>query len=325
MHRLIRNLSVFLVATATASLVAVAPQQADAQRRQPRRQPPQAQGEGGDDPEPQGPQPTVADIDTIAARLSSTNPDEVREAIDLLSVIDHPSVVPHLATTLRSGRSDEVTDRALEALRGLAHPSAIDVLVEFTHHRRARARRLAYQALAAIQDRRVPSLLEQGLRDSDRNVRAAAARDLGEIGARQSVDTLFVAFDRGVVEAAIAIGKLGDRQSLGRFNEHLGRMPLSVMLSGYTEYLGRSDIPDEVKIDVVNRLGEVSGPMVRAFLQRYLDTFPTRGAASRSRVRTIVIDTLRRIPGSANAARGRVVPAGSAEATEQPAPQGGAQ
>jgi hypothetical protein len=324
MHRLIRNLIVIVaVATATAALGAAAPEPADAQRRQPRRQPPQ--GEGGEDPEPQGPRPTVADIDTIAARLTSANPDEVREAIDLLSVIDHPSVVPHLATTLRSGRTDEVTDRALEALRGLAHPSSIDVLVEFTHHRRARARRLAYQALAAIPDRRVPSLLEQGLRDSDRNVRATTARDLGEIGARQSVDTLFVAFDRGVVEAAIAIGKLGDRQSLGRFNENLGRMPLSVMLSGYTEYLGRSDIPDEVKIDVVNRLGEVSGPMVRAFLQRYLDTFPTRGAASRSRVRTVVVETLRRIPGSANAARGRVVPAGSAEATEQPAPEGGAQ
>jgi HEAT repeat protein len=327
MHRLIRNLSILVsIATAAASIALVAPPQADAQRRQQRRQPPQqAGGEGSEDAEPQGPQPTVADIETIAARLSSANPDEVREAIDLLSVIDHPSVVPHLASTLRSGRTDEVTARALEALRGLAQPSSIDVLVEFTHHRRARARRLAYQALAAIEDRRVPSLLEQGLRDSDRSVRATVARDLGEIGARQSVDTLFVAFDRGVVEAAIAIGKLGDRQSLGRFNEHLGRMPLSVMLSGYTEYLGRSDIPDEVKVDVVNRLGEVSGPMVRAFLQRYLDTFPTRGAASRSRVRTIVIETLRRIPGSANAARGRVVPAGGAEATEQQAPEGGAQ
>lgn len=305
MHRLIRNLS---IATALSFALA-APQPTEAQRR-PRRTADAAESE------PEGPQPTVADVDEIAARLSSANPDEVREAIDLLSVIDHASVVPHLAELLRSGRADEVTDRALAALRGLAQPSSIDVLVEFTHHRRARARRLAYQALAAIEDRRVPSLLEQGLRDSDRNVRAAVARDLGEIGARQSVDTLFVAFDRGVVEAAIAIGKLGNRQSLGRFNEHLGRMPLSVMLSGYGEYLRRSDIPDDVKIDVVNRLGEVSGPMVRSFLQRYLDTFPTRGRASRSRVRTIVVETLRRIPGSANAARGRVVPANSAEAAQ---------
>ena len=191
--------------------------------------------------------------------------------------------------------------------------------------RRARARRLAYQALAAIEDRRVPALLEQGLRDSDRSVRGTVARDLGEIGASGSVDTLFVAFDRGVVEAAISIGKLGDRRSLTRFNEHLGQMPLSVMLSGYTEFLRRADMPDEVKIDVVGRLGEVSGPMVRAFLQRYLDTFPTRGAASRSRVRTVVIDTLRRIPGAANAARGTVVPTDSPEAEVQRNEGGGGQ
>src|SRR5690606_9786452 len=204
MHRLIRNLSI----VAATSFVLAAPQQTDAQRR------PQAEAQG--QAEPQGPRPTVADIDRIVPRLASASTDEVREALDLLSVIDHPSVVPHLAELLRSGRSDEVTDQALVALKGLAHPSSIDVLVEFTRHRRARARRLAYQALAAIEDRRVPELLEQGLRDSDRSVRATAARDLGEIGARQSVDTLFVAFDRGVVEAAIAIGKLGDRQSLGR-------------------------------------------------------------------------------------------------------------
>ncbi|HEY8431051.1 MAG TPA: HEAT repeat domain-containing protein [Sandaracinaceae bacterium] len=326
MHRLWNSAIV-----GAAILALLLPDAAGAQeRRQPRRQQPRAQqateGEGAE-AVVQGPQPTVRDIDTIAARLSSSNPDEVREAIDLLSVIDHPNVIPHLAALLRSGRSDEVTDHALTALRGLAHPSAIDVLVEFTHHRRARARRLAYQALAAIHDNRVPALLEQGLRDSDRNIRAATARALGDIGARGSVDTLFVAFERGVVEAAISIGKLGDRRSVARFNEHLGRVPLSVMLSGYHEYLRRNDIPDEVKIDIIGRLGEVSGPMVRSFLQRYLDTFPTRGPASRSRVRTVVIDTLRRIPGAANAARGTIVPAGSPEAREQQQRQqsGGAQ
>ena len=265
------------------------------------------------DGESSAPAPTIRDLDEIAARLQSSDSDEVREAIDLLSVIDNPRVIPPLAELLRSGRSDEVTDRALQALRGLAHASAIEVLTEFTHHRRARARRLAYDALAAISDRRIPALLEQGLRDSDRNVRAACARQLGEIEARGSVDTLFLAFDRGVVEAAASIGKLGNRQAVNRFNEHLGQMPLSVMLSGYHEFVRRRDIPDEVKIDIVGRLGEISGDMVRVFLQRYLDTFPSRGRASRSRVRTSVIETLRRIPGHAGSARGRTVPVGGEE------------
>jgi hypothetical protein len=311
-----RAFSIIIAAALFAPAIGLAQEQPQPRRRGPQQQQP-AESETAP-AEPQGPQPTVRDIDTIAARLSSSNEDEVREAIDLLSVIDHASVVPHLATLLRSGRSDEVTDRALQALEGLAQPSSIDVLVEFTRHRRARARRLAYSALSAIQDRRVPALLEQGLRDSDRNVRATVARELGEIGARSSVDTLFVAFDRGVVEAAAAIGKLGDRQSVSRFNDHLGRQPLSVMLSGYVEYLRREDIPEEVKIDIVGRLGDVSGPLVRSFLQRYLDTFPTRGRSARGRLRTVVIDTLRRIPGAANVREG--APAPNAPAPNAPAP-----
>lgn len=306
--------SAFGIAAVFAALAvgALSPSDADAQRRGTPRRRPAADSEQA--AEPTGPQPTVRDIDTIAARLQSHDADEVREAIDLLSVIDHPSVVPHLAELLRSGRSDEVTDRALLALRGLAHPSAIEVLTEFTHHRRARARRLAYQALAAISDRRVPALLEHGLSDSDRSVRAQCARSLGEIGATGSVDTLFVAFDRGVVEAAISIGKLGNRAAIGRFNEHLGHMPLSVMLSGYNEFVRRNDIPDEAKIDIIGRLGDISGDMVRVFLQRYLDTFSSGRAAQRDRVRQVVIETLRRIPGHAGSARGRAVSTDSAEA-----------
>ncbi|MBX3270075.1 MAG: HEAT repeat domain-containing protein [Sandaracinaceae bacterium] len=298
---------VLALVAALALLAGLAPSGAAAQRGRRRPTPaatPDAEG-------PTGPQPTVRDIDTIAARLSSTNGDEVREAIDLLSVIDHPSVVPHLATLLRSGRSDEVTDRALQALRGLAHPSAIEVLGEFAHHRRPRARRLAYQALAAVSDRRVPALLEQGLSDSDRSVRAQCARSLGEIGATGSVETLFVAFDRGIVEAAISIGKLGNRASIPRFHEYLGRVPLSVMLSGYAELVRRNDIPDDAKIEIIGRLGEISGDMVRVFLQRYLDTLPTGRTAERDRVRLAVIETLRRIPGHAGSARGTTVSTGA--------------
>ena len=287
------------------------PADAEAQRRR-RRTQPAAEAE-----EPTGPQPTVRDVASIAERLQSANTDEVREAIDLLSVIDHVSVVPHLTALLRSGRADEVTDRALQALRGLAHPSSIEVLTEFTHHRRPRARRLAYQALAAIDDRRIPALLERGLADSDRSVRATCARSLGEIGATGSVETLFVAFDRGVVEAAIAIGKLGDRAAVARFSEHLGRVPLSVMLSGFTQFVRRDDIADELKIEIVGRLGEISGDMVRVFLQRYLDTFPSGRRASRDRVRQTVLETLRRIPGHAGSARGRTVPTGTEAGAEQ--------
>ena len=280
------------VATGLTALLAT-PDAAEAQARTRGRRTPAAQPREGAQEGPVAPAPTLADLDEIVPRLRSENPDEVREAIDLLSVIDSREVVAPLADLLRSGQPDAITDRALEALRGLAHPSSIDVLTEFTRHRRSGARRRAYQALAAIEDRRVAPLLEQGLRDSDRGVRGAVALALGTIGARSSVDVLFRAFDRGVVEAAVAIGKLGDGATVERFSQHLGQQPLSVMLSGYEQYLRRTDIDEETKVQIVNRLGEVSGRTVREFLSQELARFPER---DRSRLRQVITDTVRRIP-----------------------------
>ena len=237
--------------------------------------------------------PTIRDLDEITPRLQSENADEVREAIDMLSIIDHPRVIPFLAELLRQGQADGVTDRALEALRGLAHESSLEVLIEFTSHRRPGARRRAYQAIAAIEDDRVAAVLEQGLRDSDRGIRSQSALALGSIDARDSLDILFRAFDRGVIEAAMAIGQLGADDSVERFSEHLGSRPLAVMLSGYQEYLGRDDISDDTKSEIVGRLGEVSGPMVRRFLVDYLASFNPR---NRSELKDTVEETIRRIP-----------------------------
>jgi HEAT repeat protein len=227
------------------------------------------------------------------ASLQSTNTDEVRTAIDLLTVLDGPEVVAPIAELLRSGQPDVVTDRAIEALGQIAEPGGIDVLVEMTRHRREGARRRAYQALAQIRDPRVPRLVEQGLRDSDRNVRGTAALALGELGARDSVDLLFHAFERGVIEAAVAIGKLGDARAARRFSELLGRHPLSVMLSGFEQFVRRRDLADDVKLEIVGKLGEVSGPMVKQFLREYLSTFAER---DRSALKRAVEETIRRIP-----------------------------
>jgi HEAT repeat protein len=239
------------------------------------------------------PELTVRDLPTVVPRLRSASPDEVRAAIDDLTVIGEPQCVPPLVELLRSGQPDAVTDRALDALRTIRHASSLEILSEFTHHRRASARRRAYRALAVIEDRRVPALLEAGLRDSDREVRSNCALALGTIGSRGSLELLFRAFDRGVIEAATAIGQLGDEASIGRFDGYLGRVPLSVMLAGYEQYLRRSELGEEARIGIVTRLGEVSGRQVREFLGTYLGTF---GDRDRSRLRQTVMDTLSRIP-----------------------------
>lgn len=280
----------------------------DAQARRARRAP--AAAEGSSD-EPAAPVLTLRDLPSVLPRLRSTNPDEVRAGIDQLTVISDAQCVPPLVELLHTGQPDVVTDRALDALRAIAHPSSIEILTEFTHHRRAAARRRAYRALAAIEDRRVATLIEAGLRDSDREVRSAAALALGEMGSRSSLDLLFRAFDRGVIEAATSIGQLGNEASVERFNGYLGRVPLSVMLAGYEHYLRRADINEDTKVDIVTRLGEVSGRQVREFLGSYASTF---GARDRGRLRQLVTDTIARIPVEGDTRRTAPVTAPSAPA-----------
>lgn len=246
---------------------------------------------------PAAPRVTMADLESILTRLRSNDADQVREAIELLTILDAPEVVPPLAELIRAGQSDVITDRAIGALEQVAEPAAIDVLTELVNHRRAGARRRAYAALAAIDDPRVRPLLERGLRDSDRSVRGAAALALGEIGAKPSLDLLFRAFERNVVEAAIAIGKLGDAAAVERYHAFLGQEPLGVMLTGYDAFLRRADLPLATKKAIVERLGEVAGLAVRRFLQDYLASFPerTRDRGVRE-LQQLVEQTIARIP-----------------------------
>jgi HEAT repeat protein len=326
------RLKTFLAAIGLAALAfSLAPADAEAQRaptkRTPRRQAQAAEPREGVGDEPAAPLPTMADLPQLVERLRGT-PDEARAALDQLVILDRREAIEPIAALLRAGQPDAITDHALASLERIAEPSSIDVLTEFTRHRRAGARRRAYEALAEIEDRRVAPLLEQGLRDSDRSVRAAAADSLGDIGARGSLDILFRAFERGVIEAAPAIGKLGDERSVARFTEHLGQQPLSVMLDGYAEYLHRADIADATKIEIVVRLGEVSGRLVRQFLQQEIARLQEQERGRRRRTPSPLVmrmsEVMSRIPADGETRRTREVGTGEGAGATTPA-AGGAQ
>jgi HEAT repeat protein len=175
-----------------------------------------------------------------------------------------------LATLLRAGQPDVVSDHALDALARLRARDAREVLVTFTRHRRPDARRRAYAALAAFQDPADSGVFEQGLRDSAAEVRAVAARTLGDLHAGATTPSLLRALAHGVNEAAPALGQVGDANSLDEFDKFLGRLPLPVMLAGYAHYLQRSDLGEQAKLRIVAALENVSGAAVKAFLNEQL-------------------------------------------------------
>jgi HEAT repeat protein len=197
-----------------------------------------------------------------------------------------------LVELLRSGPSDRITDYIVEKLGIIGRPEAIEELSNLLEHRRAGVRRAAIHALAQIHDARVRPLIESGLHDSDPEVRGESATALGEIGARQSVDLLFRAFERSVPEAAESIGRLGeantavsseaawDREDPRTTRHHhtlamyLGHVPLSILLRGFERFLNRNDIPAATKEQIVVRLEQQASAQVRDFLQRWVASLP---------------------------------------------------
>lgn len=266
--------------------------------------------------------PTATEIRDAIAKLQSENLDEVRDAIQFLGVSEAPQAVDPLVALLRSGPADIYTDAIVEALGSLARPQALPVLLDYLRHRRVNVRTKVVDAIAAIHDPRVRPALEQALRDSDPRVRGAAALALGRTSATASLPILFRAFERGVPEAAVAIGQLGNAASSEQLLAYLGQRPLPLLLPGFKEFMARRDFPEPAKLHVVEKLLELSGPQVKRFLITYVGTLPEN---DRSRVRQAAEEAIRRIPDEATPPRApRPAPAPAPAATEAaPAPAAG--
>ena len=246
-------------------------------------------------------------VETLSPRdaaeaLRSNDPERVIAGVDAMAVLGGEQGVAPLVDLLHRGPTDAVTDHVVELLGIIGHPSAIEELSNLLHHRRPAVRQAAVQALAAIHDARVRVLLESALHDSDAAVRGEAAEALGNTGATASVPLLFRALERGVPEAAVAIGSLGDGSvAVSREAAHdredprtttrpltlamwLGRRSLRELLQGYRIMLSRRDIPVAVKEQIIVRLEQQASAQIRTFLQEWIASLPA-GYRGRDRAR----------------------------------------
>jgi HEAT repeat protein len=232
-----------------------------------------AQGRGGSGTPERPPVDREAQDAAIAA-LQDPDLVAVLNAIGQLAEFADARATQPLIRLLRAGPPDDVTHAAIQALGAISDPESVDVLIEYMRHRRARVRRLAVQSIAMITAPRVADkvneALRQALRDSNDRVRGAAAMALGEHGDRGALEVLFLAWERNVPEAAVAIGKLGGPAEAQRLAGFLGRRQLSEILPGFDEFLRRSDFSDDAKIELIHRLEETAGPDVKRFLTNLL-------------------------------------------------------
>lgn len=208
--------------------------------------------------------PVPRHVRDLGAALHAEDVDQAQGAIEALARTRHPAAITLLAGFLREGQIDSLTEHALRALGATRMPDALAVLAEFTNHRRAEARRQAYRAIAEMPGPAADAVLVRGLRDADAGVRGSCATALGERSARNALDALAMAVDRGVPEAIVAFGRLVDANRIPRLNAHLGRQPIEMLLPGYQALLRRDDLDEQTKLDLIGRLGEVATPAVRA-------------------------------------------------------------
>lgn len=232
---------------------------------------------------------TPAQIRTL---LSSSNPTEVQSGIEAVGVLGTGPAVEPLVERIRRGLSPELLDMALDTLLVASRPEAGPVLIELTSHRRAAVRLKAVQALVASRARGADGCLTTALNDGDPGVRSAAALGLGQLNARGAVETLFLALERGVLEASTAIGQLASPADIPRLRNYVGRLPFDAMTPAFSEILARRDVPERAKLDLIAQLAEVATPEVKTYLQEFVASLP---ATDRSAVRRAAEDAALRI------------------------------
>lgn len=219
----------------------------------------------------------VSLADAVAA-LNANDHDKVEYGIQNIGMRGDSAGVKPLAERIRRGLPEDLLELSIMTLLALGQPSAGPVLFELAMHRRPKIRALAIETIAAIKPPGAEGVLVAALSDNDEEVRAKAAVGLGEIGAAGSMETLFRALDRGVLDASEAIGKVITAKRVTHLLDYLNKIPLHSLGPALITVLGRSDVDTKAKLTIVSRLEEMATPEVKNhlvdFLAKYGETAP---------------------------------------------------
>jgi len=164
--------------------------------------------------------------------------------------------VPIIVEALERGLSLPLTVAAIETLADVESPEATAVVATYAAHRLATVRRVAVNALRRTGGPLAVKIMQDALNDPDAIVRSSAALGLGSLRAPEAVTDLLRALDRGVTDAAIAVGQLCAPEQCRQFVAKLGALPVDAMMSGFEPLLVRpaSAVGDDVKIHAIEKI-----------------------------------------------------------------------
>jgi hypothetical protein len=208
-------------------------------------------------------------LEQATQMLRSRDHDEIMVAIQSLGLLGNARAVEPLSERIRDGLAPDLLESAIDTLTVLGRAEAGPILFELTSHRRPEVRVRAIVAIAATRPRGADRALVSALSDSAPAVRGAAATAIGELNIVSAVDSLFLAFDRGIPEAGPALGRLARPEHISRILQNLGRVPFPQMRAVIEPLLDQRNLPARSRLDVVARLGELATGEVRLFLEEW--------------------------------------------------------
>jgi HEAT repeat protein len=188
-----------------------------------------------------------------------------------------------ISSALLAGVEPQVAAAGLDTLGVLARPESADAILRYLDHRRVSLRRRALIAAARLHTPAMLRAIEARLGDSDPEVRAEAARTLADVGDPTSVRALWAAFEREasgglgsegsalLQESAHALGARGGEQDVDRLLTFLRRAPFGALARAFEASLRRPELPNPLKLRVVQALAGIATPQARELLTRLVD------------------------------------------------------
>jgi HEAT repeat protein len=219
-------------------------------------------------------------LDGLKKELESGDEERILAALDEIQAADDRNAAPLVESLLNRGASSAPLLKAITVAGSLGRESSSAALAPYVKHRTPQVRRAAAQSLLRTKGKVAEQALREALRESDAELRGIAASGLGSLGAKDAVPDLFAVLPKEVPEAAGAIGSLCSADECQKFLGFLGKLPFDVMQSGFLPMLLRTgtDVPDGVKIGLIEQLRRMATPKASDVLSTALATYPANGS-----------------------------------------------
>jgi len=206
------------------------------------------------------PKEEKVDAKAIRAKIASKDPAKVASGLAEAERAGRAAKAasPAVAKLLTEGTTVALAMKALAAASSIGESSSSKAVAPYIHHRNQELRRAAVKVLAETGGPNAIAAFRQGVRSKDGMVRGYSATGLGNLGAKDAIDLLFVALDHNVTEAAAAIGKLCGPADCKKLVTRIERVAFDVMTSGFDPILFRPEpLAEKDQLHIIGTIREL--------------------------------------------------------------------